>query len=94
MTKALSNRELARAFAKGATEGRNTNGTIYIRGNSIYSYGEHWPMAVRNGPKVVYVNSSKYSPTTSKQTGYVAGACAIEGLELVRMPLEDIRKFT
>lgn len=87
-----SNRDLAKAFARGETVGVNNNGTMYISHDTIFSYGSHWPMAHRNG-RVVYVNSDRFSPTTSKQTGYVAGACAIAGLEIVKMPKTDLLAF-
>jgi hypothetical protein len=86
----MTNHEIARAFAAGAIEGRNGNGTIYIHGDTIYSYGSHWPMARRNG-RTVFVNRDKYSRTTSKQTGYVAGACACAGLTIVDVTLNQLK---
>lgn len=82
----MTNREIARAFANGATTGRNGNQTIFIDGDTIYSYGRHWPVAKRDGD-TVRVNSDKYSRTTSKHTGLIAGTCAVAGLTIVRQPL-------
>jgi hypothetical protein len=88
----ISNREIARAFAQGATKGVNNNGTIYIHGKTIYSYGPHWPMAVRVG-NALHVNRDRYSPTTSKQTGYVAGAAAGAGLKLIDSDTKTLKSL-
>jgi len=88
----MTNREIAQRFAKGATSGTTGNKTIYIDGNVIYSYGAHWPMAVRVGSKA-FVNGDKYSRTTSKQTGYVAGQLAIEGFETTYISKAELQKM-
>lgn len=74
-----SNRTLAQAFASGATSGKGF-GNVFIEGNTIYSYGHHWPIATRHASeKIAYINAGHYSPTTSKHTGAIAGALAISG---------------
>lgn len=90
---AYSNREIAKAFANGETYARTNHGTMFIDGNIIYSYGRHYPIAVRNGPKVAYVNSDKFSATTSKQSGYVRSALIGAGFELVEMPTSNLKAF-
>ena len=88
----MTNREISQRFAKGATSGRTSNKTIYIDGNVIYSYGAHWPMAVRVGSKA-YINGDKVSVTTSKQTGYVAGQLAIEGFETAYISKAELQRM-
>ncbi len=85
----MTNREIAQRFAKGATSGRTGNKTIYIVGDVIYSYGPHWPIAVRKGNQA-FINGDKYSVTTSKHTSLVAGQLAIEGFETVRISEEEL----
>lgn len=60
----MKNSDLARAFAEGATKGKADN--MFIDGDTIYSYGYHFPIAKRISKKVVWLNTSKYSVTTSR----------------------------
>ena len=76
----MTNEETVRRFfeARAKTregrvgrEFRNSTGSIYSRGDVLYSYGEHYPLAVvernRHGYAVVaYVNRDKYSITTAQ----------------------------
>ena len=48
-------------------DGRNAQGNIYFRGDSIYSYGSHYLMGKIhevNGKRVALINEYSYSPTT------------------------------
>lgn len=82
MSKTLSRRAAATAFAKGKTP--ETRCALTFQGNFAYSYEE--PIAVREG-KRLRVTSRTFSMTTSHHRTYVAGAWAIEnGTETV----EDI----
>lgn len=50
-------------------EGKRTNGkanSVYFDGNTLYSYGTHFPMAVRVGKNLYAWNENRYSNTTSK----------------------------
>lgn len=67
------------AWALQAQEyGRARQSRMYFRGPVIYSYGDHFPLAVfRNTPsrgRVVIVNASSYSHTTSRHQGEVRHA--------------------
>ena len=64
----MNNGEVARQFCDGERAGSGSH--MYIDGNVLYSYGEHFPMAWRHG-KTMYVNTSKYSHTTSKHQSYL-----------------------
>lgn len=66
----VSHYEVARAFLFGKKL-RGTN--MFSTGDIIYSYGTHWPIAVRIGD-ICYVNTSKTSVSTSKHTSYVKSA--------------------
>ena len=68
----MRNAEIAREFTKGATEGKGSN--MFIDKNIIYSYGNHFPMAIRLNSEEGYryiVNSAKYSHSTSKHQSYL-----------------------
>ncbi len=57
---------------------RNKGGNFYYHGDTIYSYGSHFPIArvVRNqaGERAVLLTTRGYSPTTSSHIGYVRQA--------------------
>lgn len=63
----MNNRQIGPKFYDGATKGKAHN--IYIDGHTLYSYGKHFPMAVRLTPDVYAWNEDRYSVTTSKQQG-------------------------
>jgi hypothetical protein len=67
----VNNRELARKFSEGATKGKGSH--MFIEGNAIYSYGHHFPIAVRTDYGYIFNNDS-YSSTTGKQKGFVRSA--------------------
>ena len=65
---------------------RNKRHTFYFTGKSIYSYGEHFPIAIieeRFGRKFVIYNSRSYSRTTSRHQSAV---CWEIRLHLARLP--------
>lgn len=64
----VNNSELARQFVQGATKGKGSH--MFIDGDTIYSYGYHFPVAVRTKDGYLF-NSSGYSSTTAKHKSYV-----------------------
>lgn len=69
-----SNSEVAHRFATGIGE-RCTGSHMFFEGNVIYSYGHHFPMAIKWNGYVLY-NDERYSVSTCKHQGYVLGACS------------------
>lgn len=69
-----SNSEVAHRFATGIGN-RCTGSNMFFEGNIIYSYGYHFRMAIKWNGYVLY-NEERYSVSTSKQQGYVLGACS------------------
>lgn len=72
----MSNEKLAEQYGQGATEGQGSH--MFIREDTIYSYGEHFKIAVRLNPDKRFstnvdhvVNSKGYSNSTAKQQSYV-----------------------
>ncbi len=72
----MTNQQIINKFVNGATTGNNSNRSLFIEGDTIYSYGKHFPLARRNADGTFWVNPDKYSVTTSKHQGMVRGAIA------------------
>lgn len=68
----MRNRDLAEAFVNGATKGKGSN--MYIEGHTIYSYGSHFPLAIRFSENSFYVNRDIYSQSTSQHQSYLRNA--------------------
>ncbi len=58
-----SHAEVIAKFSKGATKGKGSN--VFIEGNTVYSYGKHFPLLVRM-PWGLLQNADKYSVSTAK----------------------------
>jgi hypothetical protein len=71
--KGFSNSELAHLWAnKVQAEGSGSN--MYFEGDTIYSYGRHFPIARHYKDSVVFTTAS-YSNTTAKHMSHVRNAC-------------------
>lgn len=74
MKTVFTNSEVCHVWAQQRQyEGRNGTGSIFFRGGTIYSYGEHFPMAriLREHGFVALLNSDSYSVTTSRHQNTV-----------------------
>lgn len=71
---AYSNSEVAHRFASGIGD-HCTGSHMFFEGNIIYSYGYHFPMAIKWNGMILY-NDQTYSVSTAKHQGYVLGACS------------------
>ena len=75
----MKNTDVIRAFVKGEEIG--CAGHLYIAKNVLFSYGEHFPMAIRLkdlvnnsiGYKFI-INKDSYSKTTSRHQGMLLRA--------------------
>lgn len=79
MKTVFNNSDLAHAYANQTQEsGRNSNGSFYFSGKTIYSYGGHFPIAKivtnDNGLECMLFTYRTYSNTTAKQIGIVRNA--------------------
>lgn len=72
----MTNSGVAQAFAQGR-EGRS--GHLYTEGDTIYSYGPHFPIARIVGDKKVIFTKRGYSMTTSHHKNLVRRALQNEG---------------
>lgn len=88
MKKVFNNQQLCHVWAsQSQNNGRNSNGSMFFEGNTIYSYGRHYAMATihENGQgKLVLVNEHRYSMTTGRQRSDVIDA--IRGTNYIMVP--------
>lgn len=84
----MKNRGLAEEFASGTTKGMSSN--MFIEGDTIYSYGWHFPIAKRIGNEYL-LNTKRYSRTTTAHQYHIE--CAIEGKTIWDAPGCDINKI-
>jgi len=84
----MNNDQISEVFAKGQTTGTANN--MFIDGDTIYSYGRHFPIA-RWYKGVVLFNPDGYSNTTAKHKGKVL--YALRGETIVYLNDCDIRKI-
>lgn len=73
----MTNKQIVAKFVSGATKGKNSTGSMFIEGDTLYSYGYHFPLAKRNADGTFWVNPDRYSVSTSKQQGMVRYAIAM-----------------
>lgn len=72
--------DVAHAWAHQTQEyARNSGDTFYFRGDTIYSYGNHYPIATivnsaTTGNKAILFNTKSYSSTTAKHKSWVRSA--------------------
>ncbi len=62
---ALSHQQLLCRFRRGGVSGRSSS--LFIEDNVVYSYGYHFPLAVRTvcrGEPTFVLNADRYSVTT------------------------------
>ena len=73
MKQVFSNSELPHIWAaESQNSGRNSNGSFYFEGPTIYSYGSHFPIATIKG-NTVFFTLRIYSNTTAK---HISKACS------------------
>ena len=69
---AYTNNQLARLYSEGKTKGKSNR--MFIDGNTVYSFGKHFPIAKRlniDNKEVYLFNSDGYSNTTAKHKSAV-----------------------
>jgi len=80
----VKNEDVAKIFANGWYKNPQTyTKNMFIRGNAIYSYGEHFPIAYKFNDGTALFNTDKYSSSTSRHQGYVKRALEKAGYKLI-----------
>lgn len=64
---------------------RNSSNNVYFRGDTIYSYGSHFPMA-RHYNNIVFVTKQGYSNTTRKHLSFLRRAIWQEEVHCTYIP--------
>lgn len=72
---------VAHLFAnQSQEEARNSNNSFYFKGDTIYSYGSHFPIAKhilnKNGDSGVLFTTDSYSNSTAKHISITRSACS------------------
>lgn len=88
----MNNQQVAEAFAQEATKGTGSN--LFIEGKTIYSYGYHFPIAVRSKDShKAFFNSNGYSHSTAIHKGKVRRALEQRGFELVPATTQELQNL-
>lgn len=91
MRTVVSSREVPRLWIHQSQEhARNSNGSLFFQGDTIYSYGEHFPIArivQRKGRVAVLFTTATYSVTTSSHCSSVSRAIPPD-LTVFNVPLD------
>ena len=75
-----SNRAVAQAFAQGSMKGGAKH--LFIEGDKIYSYGYHFPIAMRTDGRRAYITTKRYSHSTTRHINLVKDALKEENYEV------------
>lgn len=68
----MNQRDLVERFGKGATSGQGSN--MFIEGDTLYSYGHHFPLVIRLTGGGYLHNGDTYSVTTSGHQSHCRSA--------------------
>jgi len=76
-------------------EGRSAGrGQMYFNGNTLYSYGSHFPIArifrAPNGEEVIMFTTRTYSKTTARHIAAVQSACNVDHRRTVYCSRPDV----
>ncbi len=78
----MRNKEVCKAFVEDKKAKTGHLFTEIIGTNCIiYSYGHHFPLGVKLSDGRVFINSDKYSQTTSRHRGELAYCLGFNGFE-------------
>jgi hypothetical protein len=85
----MNNSQVGQKFADGAIKGHSSN--MYIEGDTVYSYGYHFPIAVRLANGQYLFNCDTYSNSTARHKNHVLSV--IDDDKLIRMPTNAIKQY-
>lgn len=87
----LSHTEVVRRFMN-MRSGRGHH--VYSDGNAVYSYGDHFPMAVWAATNLMLINSDFYSSTTSRHQGILCRELARRhNLAVIYLVTESLKEY-
>lgn len=85
----MNNQTVAQRFAEGKTKATGSN--MFIEGNTIYSYGYHFKIAVRFDDIVLF-NSKKYSSSTGRHQSKVESELISHNIKYIVCPDCELTK--
>lgn len=77
----MTNEQVANMFTGLFHSGRSNS--MFIDGDTIYSYGYHFPIATRVNSKLYLFNCNHYSNTTAKHKNEVLSAIATNDAQVI-----------
>lgn len=77
----FTNKQVAEIFSDSNVEASSNN--MFIEGDTVYSYGKHFPIAKKIGDNKVEFTTDKYSTTTGKHKSLVLRYLINEGYEII-----------
>lgn len=80
----MNNKQVAQRFAEGSIKGTGSN--MFIDGQTVYSYGYHFPIARHIGAYYTLFNASRYSSSTAKHKCHVWRALYKENKTIIEAP--------
>jgi hypothetical protein len=86
----MKNEDVAEDFAKGYSKTKTAN--MFIEGRTVYSYGLHFPIAMRLTDNIVLFNSDKYSKSTSRHQNLVERAVCGQGFEIREVDTKSLQE--
>lgn len=92
----FDNAQCAHVWAsRSQEEGRTSTNNMFFIGDTIYSYGRHFPMAMfyrmDNGQQVVFENDDSYSVSTSRHQSYVRRALSGERYDIIQVDTNALK---
>ena len=85
----MKNSQVADAFRNGNEQAKTEH--LFIEGNVIYSYGYHFPIAIKLNNRTLLFNADGYSQTTAKHKGYVKRT--FEGWTFISKNTHELREL-
>jgi hypothetical protein len=77
----MKNSELAEDFVNQDLQKKEGN-NMFIEGNVIYSYGYHFPIAIKLKDRTILFNQDGYSVSTSRHKTYVKNALSGKNFDI------------
>lgn len=84
----MTTKQTGDKFYQGATKGHANN--VFIEGDTLYSYGHHFPLCVRIAPEIYAWNEDRYSVTTSKHQSQ----CYPHGVHIIPGNTEVLKNWS
>ena len=76
-----------RVWKEEKVEGSN----FFIEGNVVYSYGHHFPLAIRLENNIFLLNGNGYSKTTGKHKGVVRREIEKQGFKYYVLTTDELK---